>query len=71
MVAGREREHGLGVLLLLGLRMGCLGFLRFTLSGIKMWEEKSRVAQSNGQLLRSVRAFQKGNFLYGAAWLFI
>ena len=50
--------------------MGCLGFLRFTLLGIKTWEERSRVAHSN-ELMRLVRAFQKGDFLCGTAWFFI
>lgn len=60
-----KREYGPRVQSLLGLRMGCLGFLRFTLLGIKMWEEKSRIAHSNGQLLRSVRAFQRGTSCVG------
>ena len=68
----REKDNmDLGFSLYWGLRLGCLGFLRCTIWEIKTWEEKSRVAQSNGHLLRLVMAFQKGNFLCGAAWLFI
>ena len=60
----REREYGPGVLPLLGSRMGCLGFLRFTLLGIKVWEGKM------GSLTQMVSCWgQPGLSKRGTSWL--
>lgn len=55
----RECKHG--VLLLLGLKVGCLRFQWFTIGEFKIWvgirvkEGKSK--QSSGQLSKAIRAF--------------